>query len=236
MDISLSVSRTSPSFYSIAGLVFQEGLKIIVETATAEAGQILARHPLIGMSAIGGIYNFRQRNYFLGSALSLMPSFLLTVHIGSIVSSFLGLKSDAGENRVHPVSASGTERICPFEIEEFKKCPVLEEEVKQLALICEAPSRAYNQSREFRLLKNKGLYSNLQSAKEILKDTLDTVRFSPNYMARSWKIIEERAKTQGVLLKDLPELDISCLLGPIFRCFQIDSFLPESPRLDSDSF
>ncbi len=94
-----------------------------------------------------------------------------------------------------------------FQLEEFRDCqPALMRARKSIWLCERNVSDVKNQTQAIQLPKDRGLASNLELAKGILRDTLEMVRFSPNNLARSRKIIEKRAEKQGIELSDLSQV------------------------------
>lgn len=94
-------------------------------------------------------------------------------------------------------------------IPEIENCKISLEKAKETLSLCEAPPpKAYNPSPCIYLPTNQGLDANLKLANEILVDTLNTVRFSANNLARSRQIIDKRAAEQGIVLKDLSKIKL----------------------------
>lgn len=101
---------------------------------------------------------------------------------------------------VNAVPSKSPQQPSPlFKLDEFEDCRQVLEKTLQSQETCAQPTA--NQTRRM-LAKDRGLASNLRLGEEILSETVRDIRFSANNLARSQRIIEERAREQGVVLEE----------------------------------
>lgn len=178
----------------------------IVKTGTA-----LATFTALAVGVIGIVSmcysNESGHNYCFASPEEEPATTLATVALGTVAA------ANAAFAATKNIGVAEAAFVNKFELEEFKNCrPALMRERQSISLCQASHSNVQNQTESIQLSKDRGLASNLKLAGAILSDTLEAIHFSPNNLVRSRKIIEDRARKQGIILNDLSELaDPNCL-------------------------